>query len=86
MSARDVDTLLRFFLLMGPVSGRRCVASNKTTARATLAELHALTRRGWITYDEDEVYRRLYGARGWRLTLTPAGREVAEAEMAKRWP
>jgi len=54
--------------------------SNVTTPKAKLSDLHALTRRGLIRYEESREYRAVFGVLAWTIEITAAGR-AALAEV-----
>ena len=83
MSAAALPILCRLLLTTvcsGPSKGERIVSSQVTTnsTRVYIGELHMLARKGWITYEDNDSMRSLFGARFWDVQLTDKGRSELE--------
>jgi hypothetical protein len=71
-----LDTLRRLFV--HGYDGRVVLCDNVTTPHITLSSLHTLERRGLVTAEEAENYRRVLGVRAWTLRLTDAGKAALQ--------
>lgn len=54
--------------------------SSTTDPRARLDVLHALARKGLVTYEQSESYRHVFGVIAYTVTITDAGRAALKGE------